>query len=232
MKAIYLSVIAVLLTGRVASYLMTPDELSAFAQQGIILEEIIPTEFGRWREDERFSIIVPTEESELSQKIYDQTLTKGYINPKGQTIMLLIAYGASQSDTLRLHSPEVCYVANGFTLREVSDVDLPLIDLDVPSIAARRMSTINANRYEPVTYWTRVGDSISRGNAQSHLIRLKYGLTGVIPDGVLIRVSNISTNLQQSYDLHAQFIEELLSAVPEEHQKFLLGTPKIREVNT
>ena len=52
----------------------------------------------------------------IINKIYNQTLTRTYINPRGDRIMLSIAYGRDQSDALQMHKPELCYPAQGFRL--------------------------------------------------------------------------------------------------------------------
>ncbi len=43
----------------------------------------------------------------LLNKIYNQTLSRTYINNKGDRIMLSIAYGGDQSDSMQVHRPEV-----------------------------------------------------------------------------------------------------------------------------
>jgi hypothetical protein len=52
---------------------------------------------------------------------------------------------------------------------------------------------------------------------------LKYGLTGKIPFGILIRVSTISANEAQSYRAEEQFVRDMLGAVPVQYRKVLTG---------
>ena len=89
------------------------------ADQGptISLEAMIPKQFGEWKlEGTIASLIVSPDVQALLDKIYNQTLSRTYINPKGERIMLSIAYGGDQSDTMAVHKPEVCYPAQGFQI--------------------------------------------------------------------------------------------------------------------
>jgi hypothetical protein len=55
------------------------------------------------------------------------------------------------------------------------------------------------------------------------LVRLKYGLRGLIPDGALIRVSTVGLPQEASYRLQDQFIRDLLAAVAPPDRKFFTG---------
>jgi hypothetical protein len=70
----------------------------------------------------------------------------------------------------------------------------------------------------------RVGDDIATGVVDRQIIRLKYGLRGIIPDGALIRVSTVGLAPETSYKLQDQFIRDLLAAIPLQDLKFFTGT--------
>ena len=94
---------------------LTPTKKIADQQEKIDLEIMIPTRFGDWRIDK--SIIplqVDAETQAMLDKIYNQTLSRTYVNSLGERIMLSVAYGGDQSDNLAVHKPEVCYYAQGF----------------------------------------------------------------------------------------------------------------------
>ena len=80
------------------------------------------------------------------------------------------------------------------------------------------------SRFEPITYWMRVGNDITTGVVDRQLIRLKYGLRGIIPDGALMRVSTVGIPEQASYALQNQFIRDLLAAIAPQDLKFFTGT--------
>jgi EpsI family protein len=134
--------------------------------------------------------------------------------------MLSIAYGEDQSDANELHHPEVCYPAQGFQVL----MDKPaLIKTSFGNIRAQRLYTTLNERAEPLTYWTLLGHTIVRGGTQSKLEQLKYGFKGLIPDGLLFRVSNISSNQNYSYALHEQFINQLLASIDAPARQHLIG---------
>jgi hypothetical protein len=69
-----------------------------------------------------------------------------------------------------------------------------------------------------------IGGSAVRGNMEQHFARLKYGLTGKIPYGLLVRVSTISANESESYRTQEQFVRDMLGAVPKQYRKVLTGS--------
>ena len=193
------------------------------ADQGpkISLEAIIPKQFGEWKLDETIiPLMVSPDVKALLDKIYNQTLTRTYINGKGELIMLSIAYGGDQSRTTQVHLPEVCYVAQGF---QVGSVSRDFIDAIGTKLPVMRLVATQDQRVEPITYWIMIGDSAVQGNTEKSFARLKYGLTGKIPYGILIRVSTISANESQSYRTEEQFVRDMLGAVPTKYRAVLTG---------
>ena len=79
-------------------------------------------------------------------------------------------------------------------------------------------------RFEPVSYWMRVGNDIATGVVDRQVIRLKYGLRGIIPDGALIRVSTVGLSEKTSFKVQDQFIRDFLGAVASQDRKFFTGT--------
>jgi EpsI family protein len=134
--------------------------------------------------------------------------------------MLSIAYGGDQSKALQLHLPEVCYVAQGFQL--VSDgagsLATPYGALPVKRLVARQQQ-----RNEPITYWITIGDKATRSGIEQKLRRLAYGLSGEIPDGMLVRVSSIGTDAAGAYALQDRFVAELLAALDARDRARLIG---------
>jgi EpsI family protein len=70
------------------------------------------------------------------------------------------------------------------------------------------------NRSEPVTYWTTLGDKVVQGGIRTKLAQLEYGFHGLIPDGLIFRVSSIDSNPQSGYADHEHFVQELLAELP------------------
>jgi EpsI family protein len=78
-------------------------------------------------------------------------------------------------------------------------------------------------RVEPITYWVMIGDSAVRGGLGQSLARVKYGLTGKIPYGMLIRVSTISANETQSYQVEEDFVRAMIGAMSDQSRRLVMG---------
>ena len=200
---------------------LRPTEKMAAQSQAIDLEAIIPAKFGEWRQDNTPSIqMVDPQQQELIDKIYTQTLNRTYSNFSGYRIMLAIAYGDNQRDSMQMHYPEVCYPAQGFALQAKEKGTLPTSNGPIP--VTRILTNLGA-RNEPVTYWTTIGDRVFQGGIQKKLAEMSYGLSGKIPDGMLIRISSIDPGAANAYEVQAQFAEQMLQALKPEYQKKLSG---------
>jgi EpsI family protein len=138
--------------------------------------------------------------------------------------MLMVAYGPVQNYRMKAHRPEICYTANGFRVSNKYKAQVSYRNGAKP-INVTRLTTQRETRLEPVSYWMRVGNDIATGPIESQIIRLKYGLHGIIPDGALIRVSTIGLSPDESFKLQDKFIRDLLAAIPPDELKFFIGVP-------
>ena len=200
---------------------LTPTKKIADQQEKIDLEIMIPTKFGDWRIDK--SIIplqVDAETQAMLDKIYNQTLSRTYVNSLGERIMLSVAYGGDQSDNLAVHKPEVCYYAQGF---EVMKTFADELLTQYGKLPIKRLLAIKGYRNEPITYWITIGNKAVLPGIDEKLQQLKYGLTGNVPDGMLVRVSSIDSDKNKAYQLQNIFIEDLLSAVNVYERTRLIG---------
>ena len=221
---IQLILIALVLTcSKLIAEYMTPTETAAYITDDFNLETIVPEKFADWSSIDTGNIILPPEEGDLSDLIYDQTVTRGYQDSSGNTIMLLIAYGMRQSDQLQVHLPEVCYKANGFDIMSNKIHQTSLDVLSNPTIPIRQIMTRNGRRHEVVSYWTRIGGDIPSDKMQRQLSKLISGLKGQIPDGILVRVSNISAKSEESFILHQKFLNEMMNEIAPQYLKLFIG---------
>ncbi|MFN3303071.1 MAG: exosortase-associated protein EpsI, B-type [Roseateles sp.] len=207
--------LAALLMGgaSLAAWKLTPTQRMASLHGDLNLENQIPKRFGDWVLDTTaVAGVVNPQQEELLKQLYSQILTRTYVNRQGQRVMLSIAYGNDQRDGMQLHYPEVCYPAQGFQLVSNRKVDLQLAGLAIP---ARRLETVFGNqRYEPVTYWTVIGETAVRGGTDKKLAEMRYGFKGLIPDGLLFRVSSIDRDTPAAFGLQDQFSGALLANLP------------------
>lgn len=200
---------------------MAPAVTQADQRARIDLETMIPPEFGGWKIDASTSghIVNPTVKGALG-KIYNQTLSRTYINGEGERIMLSIAYGGAQKTDLHAHRPEICYASGGF---DISNKTKTFIDTAVGQIPVMRLVAKQGARNEPITYWIRVGEALTRGWIEQKVAAISYGLTGKVPDGILVRVSTISNDEQDSYRIQQVFLGAMLQAVRSEERFWLVG---------
>ena len=187
----------------------------------INLESMIPKDLAGWTVDET---VVPLqadpERTALLSKIYNQTLSRTYINNKGDRIMLSIAYGGDQSDSMQVHRPEVCYTGQGF---QMTDTEIVNLDTGYGVIPVKRIFALMGERHEPITYWITIGDTVAVNTFKWKLQQLKYGLTGKVPDGMLFRISSLGDK-SSAYPLQKEFIRVLMKSIEPEERKRLIGS--------
>lgn len=212
---------AFMLLSSLLASLIAPNVMSAKQVQKLDLETIIPKSFAGWKIDSTFAklMISPVVKGEINE-IYDQTLSRTYINSQGEHVMLSIAYGKDQRTDLQIHRPENCYRASGFDIVEMTKT---FVDTDIGRIPVIHMVARRGIRNEPITYWIRVGDSLTGGWFEQKLATLKYFLRGHVPDGLLFRISTISNDKQESYRIEQKFVNALLQAAPKQNRYWLIG---------
>lgn len=203
----------------VLAKVMMPSSVSSL-KDDINLETLIPTEFEDWKLDlSSVSPIISPEVKGLLEKIYNQSLSRTYVNKKGKRIMLAIAYVGVQKTEMP-HRPEICYAANGF---DVGKMTKTFIKTAVGQIPVMRLVARQGERNEPITYWIREGDTLTRGWIEQKFTEIGYGLTGKVPDGLLVRVSSISSDEQDSYMIQQAFLAAMLKAVRSNERHWLVG---------
>lgn len=134
-----------------------------------------------------------------------------YVNDGGYWIMLSIAYGDDQRESLRAHKPEVCYPAQGFTLKRSEPHPLAT---SYGTISARRMLASVYQRQALIIYWRTIGSRSVDGGWAEKPAEIKVGLTGRITDGLLFRVSSIGPDPPRAWRKQGEFVGQLLAALP------------------
>jgi EpsI family protein len=204
------------------TWVMTPTMQDDGQQDKINLEAMIPGSFDNWKiEPATTAAIVNPDDNRLVSKIYDQTLSRTYINTAGERVMLSIAYGRNQSTDLHeVHRPEVCYAAGGFDIGKMTKT---FVNTTIGQIPVMRLVAKQGTRNEPITYWVRVGDSLTRGWIEQKMAAIFYGLTRKAPDGLLFRMSTISNDEQESYRIQQAFLVAMLKEVKSGDRFWLVG---------
>lgn len=174
------------------------------------LDRVVPTSIGRWKFLTTSGLVLPPQD-ELTEQLYDQVLTRVYAADGLPPIMLLIAYGSAQDYTLQAHLPEVCYPSSGYSISNVSRVPVSLGP--GRSETATFLSAQRAERFEQVFYWLRIGTRYPATLAQERLAVVEANLRGVLPDGVLVRLSIIGDDRKAALGQIESFNQQLLASL-------------------
>lgn len=203
------------------TWLVRPTKSPMVLRSNLLLTSMIPESFAGWTIDPN---VIPLQLSEAEQKglnqLYSQTLVRTYVNAEGARVMLSIAYGGDQSGNLALHKPEHCYGAQGFA---ISDERREEFKNKAGSFSVARLLAVQGQRSEPITYWTTVGDKVVLDGVEQKIQKLKFAMTGKIPDGILVRVSTIDTDTARSYKQQNTFIHNMLDAMNKVDRNKLVG---------
>ncbi|WP_153115692.1 exosortase-associated protein EpsI, B-type [Rhodocyclus tenuis] len=213
--------LALMLAASGLAFALRPTQKIAEQGPKVDLETMIPQAFGDWREEQQSATqIVDPQQKAMIDKIYKQTLSRTYVNGEGYRIMLSISYGSDQTDSMQVHKPEVCYPAQGFVLQ---GKQVGSLKTSQGSIPVTRIFATLGQRSEPVTYWTTVGDRVVASGINKKLIEMSYGLTGKIPDGMLIRISSIDPEAAKAYAMQDRFAAQMLAGLAPEYRQRVAG---------
>lgn len=212
------------LLGAGLAYQLKPHRKVRLASDGE-LAKIIPQSFDGWTslDGGDGGVIKPETAGTLAAQLYSEIISRAYQNATtGETVMMLVAYGATQSDLLQLHRPEVCYPAFGFNL--VSAVSAPIHLTDQVVLPARRVVAEKSDRHESVMYWTRVGEYLPVTGAEQREARMMTAFAGIVPDGGLFRFSMVGMPPERAFVVLDDFLRRMLAKVPAGQRRALLGT--------
>ena len=209
-------------------HVLRPSTRMADGRPPVDLETLFPRSFGPWLIDERrVAQLVSPDTEALLQKLYNQTLARSYVDPvSGERMMLSVAYGGDQSDATRAHRPEVCYPVQGFQIVSGEDAAVPLAGGS--PLHVRRLVAVQGQRHEPLTYWITVGGKVTTTGFQQKLAQLSYTTRGVIPDGMLVRVSSIDRDPAKAFAAQNRFIADLARSLPPAQSALVVGEPHAR----
>ena len=184
------------------------------------LERLIPLQFGRWHFETTSGLVQPPPDA-LSSLLYDQQLARVYVAEDAAPVMVSMAYGSSQGGMLQVHRPEICYPASGFRLTETRLH--PIADPGHMTIPARSFTAASDTRIEQVLYWTRIADMLPTGWTVQRLAIMRSNMSGLIPDGLLVRFSTAMPDPVLAFATLERFARELLGAVGPAGRRKLLG---------
>jgi len=214
-------VLLLMLGASVLGAVAVPGKKLSETHRILDLETAVPKAFGDWTLDPSVVPLPPSPDLEREVKqVYDQVLSRTYVNSKRERVMLSIAYGSTQVRALRVHRQEICYAAQGF---KISHLERPLLSVAGARLPATRLVATQGSRVESVTYWVTMGDQVVQTHIDREIAHLKHTLTGFIPDGYLVRVSSLSADPAQAYAQQIAFLEELFDHADGDLRRRLIG---------
>ena len=211
-----------LLAAAAGASALTPRRHVILLPAGGELEKMIPKRFGGWETVPSAQFVLPKEPGSLSDRLYNQTLTRLYQSAVGIPVMVVMAYGQTQNDLLQLHRPEVCYASVGF---QISGSAVDSVGLrNGASLPVRELVATNDTRVEPIVYWTRIGDNLPTSGNEQRVAKLKQQIAGIIPDGILVRMSTVADPSKEVFTALRGFAAKLVEAVAPANRALLIGS--------
>jgi EpsI family protein len=212
-----------MITAAAAAEYLRPRDRLLLLPDGRKLEDIVPKALGPWTKVESEGIVLPKTPGSLADRLYNQTLTRLYVADNLVPVMLVIAYGAVQNDSLQLHRPEVCYAAVGFTISssEVAKVSLS----ETAKLPVRQLTATSDSRVEPIVYWTRIGDDLPTDGREQRTVKLRQQMRGYLADGVLVRLSTVAEPTPEVFAQLGKFATTMIDAMQPKDRASLIGRP-------
>lgn len=192
---------------------LTQDELSA----------AIPQRVGDYRFATSSGLVLPPRD-ELSDRLYDEVLTRVYVAPGKLPIMALLAYGSVQNLSLELHRPDECYPQQGFTITQPETLLLTVAGHKIP---ASVLTATRANGYvEQVVFWSRIGTQFPTDRASQSWLVARENFAGRMPDGLLVRLSVPTSERAPAVVAAEAFLHDLDRALPPLGRRIVFGETK------
>ena len=193
------------------------------------LDGLVPRGFGSWSSSPGGDFVLPQSGNSLAARLYAEQLMRIYWSEdQGSAVMLLVAYGGSQTDSLQLHRPESCYPAVGLPIKYHELVSIAVTrTVNIPGVILTAQS---GQRTEDIAYWTRVGEYLPRTASDQRRDRLLMSLNGYIGDGLIVRASVLRTDPLPKFALLTKFLADLVLATAPNARDALIGSSLARDL--
>jgi EpsI family protein len=184
------------------------------------LDHAVPLRIGGWTYQTSSGLVLPPPD-QLARLLYDTQVTRTYASDIDLPVMMLLAYGSSQSGALQIHRPEICYPASGFHL---SATDESALAIGGPRpLPVRRFSASSDTRAEQVLYWTRIGEYLPVSWAAQRVAVMRANLKGDVPDGLLVRLSVATRDVAGGQAVLARFADAMIHALTPTARRMLIA---------
>ncbi|RZU02262.1 exosortase C-terminal domain/associated protein EpsI [Rivibacter subsaxonicus] len=214
-----LAIATVMLAGAAAAVALTP-RLSV-VESAPSLDSTIPRQFGDWKEVSsslvQVDLATRREGESSTDQPYDETVMRTYRNTRGEVVQLALAYGRQQRQEVKVHRPDLCYVAQGFKILALEPLRFDGVAHAAAPVDGKRMLAGGRGGMEAVSYWIRIGDLYSESAWETRGYLLREGMAGRVPDGILVRASrpvSSAAEARQAWPALEQFLGDLVRAAP------------------
>ena len=183
-------------------------------------DAMIPRKIGIWEVYTSSEFVMPPPDA-MTERLYDNLVTRAYVSPDKPPVLMLIAYNNSQDGVLQVHRPEVCYPVAGYKLTETQILEIP-----TTTTRPLRVRSFTANaptRTEHVLYWTRVGPHMPTSWAEQRWAVIEENLKKIEPDGMMVRLSVVSDDAAQSLATMKSFAKDFSGTLPMASRQLLFG---------
>jgi EpsI family protein len=205
-----------------AAEALRPRKRLVLLKVGGTIDSAIPKAFAGWQAQASTGLVGPEMAGKLAKSLYSETVSRTYYNDAtGASVMLLAAYGDTQSDLLQLHRPESCYPAVGFAIASTRAAELPL--KPGTELPVRRVVAATEERNENIIYWTRLGERLPQSGGEQRQARLANAMQGYVADGILVRASTLGDS-EQAFSILSEFLPQMLMATRKDLRPALIGT--------
>jgi EpsI family protein len=182
---------------------------------------LFPAKIGKWAYQSAGDLILPPSDA-LSDRLYDDLVTRTYADAEGGIVQLLVAYNNRQDGILQLHRPETCYPAGGFKISQTQETEVPVASsLQLPCMY---FTASGDSRDETVMYWSRVGAEFPRRWSEQRLAVARANLDKVIPDGLLARLSTVGEDVELNLPIMREFVVAMAAAAPPQLRRLLFAS--------
>jgi len=210
-----------------AAEALRPRNRLVLLKQGT-LANALPNTFGSWTAEGSNGLVSPDQAGRLAKSLYSEIIERVYSNrDNGAQVMLLAAYGDTQSDLLQLHRPESCYPAVGFNIASTVAANIPISPHS--TVPGRKVVAVQEGRTENISYWTRIGEFLPQSAQDQRRVRLDNAMHGYVADGILFRCS-ILGRPEACFPILDQFVPGLLGAVKPDKLPAIVGTRLARQM--
>jgi EpsI family protein len=205
-----------------ASELLKPSSTMPPLAEGA-LDAAIPKTIGALSFAASSGLVLPPKD-ELSERLYDQVLTRVYGGEGMLPVLALFAYGSVQNLSLELHRPDECYPQQGFTITDPEPMPLRLAGLTIPGsvLTARR----KGGYVEQVVFWSRIGTRFPASRTEQSWIVAQENFSGRSPDGILTRLSVPTGERALGVRTAVTFLHDLARSLSPAGRRIVFGEEK------